>query len=156
MVTNPNPKQIVILLAAQVLVRRSLANAASTFATNPIGTLNLLDALRDQQNPSTILLVTSDNTYANDGYGPPMREGAALATTNGIKAEPVPGPADTSKLALRGGLVRSMLNWCNRLVRQETFAATADWYRRCQNGAGMSRATLTRIAAYQSRSEVCQ
>jgi CDP-glucose 4,6-dehydratase len=66
--------QIVLHLAAQALVRRSLADPAGTFATNVVGTMNLLNSLRGSQGLQAILVVTSDKVYANDGSGHPMRE----------------------------------------------------------------------------------
>jgi CDP-glucose 4,6-dehydratase len=61
--------QIVLHLAAQSLVRRSLADPVGTMATNILGTAHLLDALRESKNLSAILIVTSDKVYANDGEG---------------------------------------------------------------------------------------
>jgi CDP-glucose 4,6-dehydratase len=61
--------QIVIHLAAQPLVRRSIAEPAETFATNVQGTVHLLDALRGRKSPQTVLVVTSDKVYANDDLG---------------------------------------------------------------------------------------
>ena len=66
--------QIVLHLAAQALVRRSLDDPAGTFATNVVGTMNLLAALRGAEGLEAILVVTSDKVYANDGAGRPMRE----------------------------------------------------------------------------------
>lgn len=66
--------QIVLHLAAQALVRRSLVDPAGTFATNVVGTMNLLNALRGTEGLEAILVVTSDKVYANDGSGRPMRE----------------------------------------------------------------------------------
>lgn len=61
--------QIVLHLAAQALVRRSLATPVETFNTNVLGTINLLYALRDLEDLEAVLVVTSDKVYANDGSG---------------------------------------------------------------------------------------
>jgi len=61
--------QIVIHMAAQALVLRSIAEPAATFATNVQGTANLLDALRGRPALRAILVVTSDKVYANDELG---------------------------------------------------------------------------------------
>jgi CDP-glucose 4,6-dehydratase len=66
--------QIVLQLAAQALVRRSLARPEETFATNVLGTVNLLYALRDLEGLEAVLVVTSDKVYANDGSGRAIRE----------------------------------------------------------------------------------
>jgi CDP-glucose 4,6-dehydratase len=67
--------QIVIHMAAQALVRRSLANPVDTFATNVQGTVHLLHALRNRAALQAVLVVTSDKVYANDGRGGPFKEG---------------------------------------------------------------------------------
>lgn len=61
--------QIVIHMAAQPLVRRSIAEPAETFATNVQGTVHLLDALRGRKSLQAVLVVTSDKVYANDELG---------------------------------------------------------------------------------------
>ena len=61
--------QIVLHLAAQALVRRSMAMPAETFATNLLGTINLLQALSELEGLEAVLVVTSDKVYANDGSG---------------------------------------------------------------------------------------
>lgn len=61
--------QIVIHMAAQALVRRSIAEPVATFATNVQGTIHLLDALRGRPALRAVLVVTSDKVYANDELG---------------------------------------------------------------------------------------
>ena len=61
--------QIVIHMAAQALVRRSIAEPVATFATNVQGTTHLLDALRGRPALRAALVVTSDKVYANDELG---------------------------------------------------------------------------------------
>jgi len=62
--TRANP-DIVMHLAAQPLVRRSYRDPHETFETNVMGTVNLLDAVREQSSVQAVLVVTSDKTYAN-------------------------------------------------------------------------------------------
>lgn len=59
--------EIVIHMAAQALVRPSYADPAGTYAINVMGTVNLLDAVRSTPSVRTVLVVTSDKVYANDG-----------------------------------------------------------------------------------------
>lgn len=66
--------EIVIHMAAQALVRRSYENPTETFATNVMGTANVLDAVRETPSVKTALVVTSDKVYANDGSGLPFVE----------------------------------------------------------------------------------
>ena len=70
--------QVVLHLAAQALVRQSLADPAETFASNVMGTVNLLNALRNMDGLQAIVAVTSDKVYANDNLGTPMREDDVL------------------------------------------------------------------------------
>lgn len=66
--------EIVIHMAAQALVRRSYEDPAETFSTNVIGTANVLDAVRETPSVRTVLVVTSDKVYANNGSGIPFVE----------------------------------------------------------------------------------
>ncbi|MBS1182903.1 MAG: rfbG [Proteobacteria bacterium] len=70
--------EIVLHMAAQALVRRSVRDPETTWQTNVIGTLNLLNALRDQPDLEAVLVVTSDKVYANDGRGLAFREADPL------------------------------------------------------------------------------
>lgn len=70
--------QVVLHLAAQSLVRRSIADPVGTMATNIMGTAHLLEALRESEGLSTVLIVTSDKVYANDEKGEAFPEAAPL------------------------------------------------------------------------------
>lgn len=53
----------IVHLAAQSLVRPSYADPLDTFATNTLGTANLLEALRKSARPCTVIVVSSDKCY---------------------------------------------------------------------------------------------
>jgi CDP-glucose 4,6-dehydratase len=57
--------QIVFHLAAQPLVRRSYRQPVETFATNVMGTLNLLEAVRKTPSVKAVVVITSDKCYEN-------------------------------------------------------------------------------------------
>jgi CDP-glucose 4,6-dehydratase len=57
--------EIIIHLAAQSLVRRSYREPIATYATNVMGTVHLLEAIRDVSSVRTVLNVTSDKCYEN-------------------------------------------------------------------------------------------
>jgi CDP-glucose 4,6-dehydratase len=61
-------------LAAQPLVRLSYREPVTTFETNVLGTTNLLDAVRNGDFPCSVVVVTSDKCYANDGRPRAFRE----------------------------------------------------------------------------------
>ena len=67
--------EIVFHLAAQPLVRVSYADPVTTFETNVLGTVNVLDAARDAR---VVVNVTTDKVYANDERELPFREGEPL------------------------------------------------------------------------------
>jgi CDP-glucose 4,6-dehydratase len=52
-------------LAAQALVRESYLRPFETFNVNAMGTLHLLDALRESKKPCVAILVTTDKCYEN-------------------------------------------------------------------------------------------
>src|ERR1700683_5078073 len=54
-------------LAAQALVRVSYREPVQTFATNALGTAHLLEAVRAAKIPCSIVVVTTDKCYENDG-----------------------------------------------------------------------------------------
>ncbi|HEX2825368.1 MAG TPA: CDP-glucose 4,6-dehydratase [Burkholderiales bacterium] len=57
--------QIVFHLAAQALVRRSYREPITTWQTNVVGTLNVLEAARALERPVTVVVVTTDKVYRN-------------------------------------------------------------------------------------------
>ena len=52
-------------LAAQALVKNSYQNPQSTFTSNSIGTLNVLESLRILKKKCTTIIITSDKSYKN-------------------------------------------------------------------------------------------
>jgi CDP-glucose 4,6-dehydratase len=62
-----NP-EIVLHLAAQPLLRRSLRDPVSTYEVNLMGTVNVLDAVRQVgKEVRSVVVVTSDKCYENSG-----------------------------------------------------------------------------------------
>ena len=57
--------EIVIHMAAQPLVRESYLNPVDTYATNVMGTVNLLEACRQTPSVRAIVNVTTDKCYEN-------------------------------------------------------------------------------------------
>jgi CDP-glucose 4,6-dehydratase len=70
--------EAVFHLAAQPLVRRSYAEPVETFATNVMGTVHLLEALRAVPGLRAVVVVTSDKAYLNREWVWPYREEEAL------------------------------------------------------------------------------
>lgn len=70
--------EIVFHLAAQALVRRSYADPVTTFETNAIGTLNVLECARHRPSIRAVVLITSDKAYRNVEWVWGYRETDAL------------------------------------------------------------------------------
>ena len=69
---------VIFHLAAQALVRRSYADPATTFATNAMGMVTLLECIRERPWIGTAVLITSDKAYRNDEWCWGYREIDAL------------------------------------------------------------------------------
>ncbi len=70
--------EIVFHLAAQSLVRPAHAAPVETFATNVMGTVHVLDAVRRIGGIGAVLIVTSDKCYAEREDGHPHEEADPL------------------------------------------------------------------------------
>ena len=69
---------LVLHMAAQPIVRTAIADPVATFASNVMGTVHLLQALRAQRDLKAVLAITSDKVYANAETGRAFAEGDAL------------------------------------------------------------------------------
>jgi CDP-glucose 4,6-dehydratase len=65
---------VVFHLAAQALVLRSVDDPVGTYATNVMGTVHVLDAIRRTPSVRAAVIVTSDKCYENGGWDWPYRE----------------------------------------------------------------------------------
>lgn len=70
--------EFVFHLAAQALVRRSYADPATTFETNTMGMVNILECIRTRPWIQVAVLITSDKAYRNDEWVWGYRETDAL------------------------------------------------------------------------------
>ncbi len=70
--------EVIFHLAAQPLVRLSYEQPVETFATNVIGTVNLLEAVRLSNYPCTVVCVTTDKCYENREWLHAYREEDAM------------------------------------------------------------------------------
>jgi CDP-glucose 4,6-dehydratase len=69
---------VIFHLAAQALVRRAYGEPRETFATNVMGTVNVLEAARARPSVRAVVIVTSDKCYQNLEAGRPFRETDAM------------------------------------------------------------------------------
>lgn len=70
--------EIVLHLAAQPLVRESYKNPVFTYETNVMGTVNILECVRDSSCTSSFLNVTTDKVYRNREWEWGYRENEEL------------------------------------------------------------------------------
>ena len=76
-VRQANP-EVVLHLAAQPLVRQSYVDPLGTWATNVMGSLHLLEALKPLDQRCAVVLVTTDKVYANQEWAYGYRENDPL------------------------------------------------------------------------------
>jgi CDP-glucose 4,6-dehydratase len=86
--------EIVLHLAAQPLVRAAYHDPVGTFATNVMGTVHLLDALRRLPDLSAVVVFTTDKVYRNLDWPWPYRETDVLGGD-----EPYSGSKSGAELA---------------------------------------------------------
>ncbi len=129
-------------LAAQPLVRLSYEQPVETYATNVLGTVHVLEAIRLARQPCTIVAVTTDKCYENHewihsyreedpmgGYDPySSSKGAAELAISAYRRSYFSGPDSIVKLAsARAGNVIGGGDWAlDRIV--------PDCIRALQNG----------------------
>lgn len=70
--------EVVIHMAAQSLVRTSYADPVTTFSTNVMGTVHLLDAARRVPSVRAVVIITSDKCYFNEEWVWSYREHSRL------------------------------------------------------------------------------
>lgn len=70
--------EIVLHLAAQPLVRESYRNPAHTYETNVMGTVNLLECVRQSDRVRSVVNVTTDKVYHNNEWAWGYRENEPL------------------------------------------------------------------------------
>ncbi|MFA6171561.1 MAG: CDP-glucose 4,6-dehydratase [Patescibacteria group bacterium] len=70
--------EIVFHLAAQALVRESYDDPIKTFATNTMGTVHILHAIREAGCVKSAVIITTDKVYKNAGQNRPQKEADPL------------------------------------------------------------------------------
>ncbi len=76
-ISNERP-DFIFHLAAQAIVSTSYADPVDTIMTNVVGTMNVLESLRDAENSCVVILITSDKCYDNVEWVWGYRETDAL------------------------------------------------------------------------------
>jgi CDP-glucose 4,6-dehydratase len=123
--------EIIIHMAAQSLVRASYEDPVGTYATNVMGTVHLLDAVRHADAVRVVIVVTSDKCYENREWLWPYREnepmggrdpysnskGCAELVTSAYRASFFSGASSPRVASVRAGNVIGGGDWAkDRLV----------------------------------------
>ncbi len=77
-VFSAHQPDVVVHMAAQPIVREGFANPVYTYETNVIGTVNLLEAVRENDCVKSVVNVTTDKVYYNNEWVWGYRENDAL------------------------------------------------------------------------------
>ncbi|MCP9848776.1 CDP-glucose 4,6-dehydratase [Cyanobium sp. Morenito 9A2] len=101
--------ELVFHLAAQSLVRRGYRDPLLTWQTNVIGTLQLLEALRQRPDPCAVVCVTTDKVYENHGGTAPFLEGDRLGGSD---------PYSSSKAAMELAVASWRDSFCGSAPHQ--------------------------------------
>ncbi len=72
-VADTNP-EIIFHMAAQSLVLQAYEAPVATWTTNVLGSLHVMEALRNLSGPRAVVMVTTDKVYANDDSAQPFVE----------------------------------------------------------------------------------
>jgi CDP-glucose 4,6-dehydratase len=122
---------IAIHMAAQSLVRLSYGEPVATYATNVMGTVHFLEALRRQPSARVALVVTSDKCYQSRDSGPAYREDDRLGghdpysnskacaelVTDAYRRSFLGGPGAAALASVRAGNVIGGGDWAkDRLI----------------------------------------
>jgi CDP-glucose 4,6-dehydratase len=101
--------EVVLHLAAQPLVRLSYQEPATTWATNVMGTIHLLEALRLLDQPCSAVLITTDKVYRNNEWLYGYRENDPLGGHD---------PYSSSKAAAEIAIASWRSSFCGTLPHQ--------------------------------------
>jgi CDP-glucose 4,6-dehydratase len=129
--------EIVIHMAAQAFVRRSFTDPVGTYATNVMGTVNVLDAVRRSDGVRAVVVVSSDKCYENRewvwGYreSDPMgghdpyssSKGATELVTAAYRASFFDVPDAPAVASARGGNVIGGGDWSEDRLLPDAFRA---------------------------------
>lgn len=101
--------EIVIHMAAQPLVRASYDDPIGTYATNVMGTVHLLEAVRKAANVRACVVVTTDKCYENREWAWGYREDEAMGGMT-----PILTPRAAQSWSC---LLTAALSWPRRVLR---------------------------------------
>jgi CDP-glucose 4,6-dehydratase len=84
-ITNFKPNYI-FHLAAEAIVKKAYADPKNAWTTNTLGTLNILETLRNYHKDVTVVIITSDKVYQNIEVSRGYKENDIMANTDPYSA----------------------------------------------------------------------
>lgn len=117
--------ELVLHLAAQSLVRESYVDPLRTFATNVMGTANVLQAARSAGSVGAVIVVTTDKVYADSPPALSRREGDALGGHDPYSASKA--AAEIVTASLRSSFFRNESDSRIATVRAGNVIGGGDW-----------------------------
>ena len=105
--------EVVIHMAAQPLVRRSYIDPVETYSTNVMGTVNLLEAVRQTPAVRSVVIVTTDKCYENKEWVWGYRENEPMGGVDPYSSSK--GCAEFVTAAYRNSFFNSS-NYCTHRV----------------------------------------
>ncbi|RNC91040.1 MAG: CDP-glucose 4,6-dehydratase [Synechococcus sp. YX04-3] len=108
--------EVVLHLAAQPLVRQSYEDPLGTWATNVMGSLHLLEALRSLEHTCAVVMVTTDKVYENREWSYGYREPDGLGGHD---------PYSASKAGAEIAIASWRSSFCGSSAHQTTYLRIA-------------------------------
>ena len=108
--------ELVLHFAAQSLVRQSYVDPLCTWSTNVLGSLNLLEALKQLDHPCAVVMVTTDKVYQNQEWLYGYRESDRLGGHD---------PYSASKAAMELAVSSWRASFCGTAAHQTPHLAVA-------------------------------
>lgn len=108
--------EVVFHLAAQPLVRRSYEDPLGTWSVNVQGSINILEALKTENQQCAVVMVTTDKVYKNEEWVYGYRENDRLGGHD---------PYSASKAAAELAIASWRNSFCGHLNHQTSYIAIA-------------------------------
>ena len=121
--------QVVFHLAAQPLVRRSYQDPLGTWSTNLMGSLNLLESLRQLEHKCAVVMITTDKVYENQEWSYGYREVDRLGGHDPYSASKAAVEIAISswRASYCGSSIHQLSNLCIAVARSGNVIGGGDW-----------------------------
>jgi len=174
-ITKHRP-EIIIHLAAKPLVRYSYKNPLETYSTNVMGTINVLEAVRQSNSVKVAVIITSDKCYENREWLWGYRENEAMGghdpyssskgcaelvasayrrsyfSDNNSTGHQVHMATTRTGNVVGGSKAKSLLGWLPQIDLTTALNWIVKWYKAYLQKRDMHQFTQTQIFRYERMS----